>query len=228
MPIENKPAEPMKVERSTVKKLVIAGAPLLDTITVFLEDFGRRDCPIESDPNYQTAQSKITISCWDNSWNAYWGGMGPRTVAELVAGRGWGYVLNCLDRGISSTVFSGNALHALAKKCIIQRRREQTGRHDWELCELSKDEARELWHDIDVLRSIESSSECWHQSPLLTELFGDEWHYLVGDRAIEENYGFKYLRRIVEAAQGALQQHQQHAPPSITAAAHPTCRSLRA
>lgn len=60
-------AEPLKVERSTVTKLVITGAARLDPITVFLEDFGRRDCPTESDPNYQTAKGKITINCWDNS-----------------------------------------------------------------------------------------------------------------------------------------------------------------
>ena len=97
MPTESKPAEPLKVERSTVTKLVITGAPRLDPITVFLEDFGRRDCPTESNPNYQTAQGKITINCWDKSWNAYWGGMGPRTVAEFVTNCGWDYVLNCLE-----------------------------------------------------------------------------------------------------------------------------------
>ena len=151
MPTENKIAEPLKVERSTVTKLVITGAPRLDPITVFLEDFGRRDCPTESNPNYQTAQGKITINCWDKSWNAYWGGMGPRTVSEFVVNCGWDYVLNCLDRGISSTRFNGDALHTFAKKCIVQRRRQQTGRHEWELGELSKSEARELWNDIGVL-----------------------------------------------------------------------------
>lgn len=226
MPTENKPAE-LQIERSTVTKLVITGAPRLDSITVFLEDFGRRAVPTDANPNYETAQGKITINCWDKSWSAYWGGMGPRTVAKFVADCGWDYVLNCLDRGISSTAFSGNALHALSKKCIIQRRRQQTGRHDWELGELSKREARQLWGDIDVLRSIERSNECWHQSPLLTELFGDEWHYPVGDRAVEENHDFKYLRHIVEAVQEALRQDQQQAPPSITAA-QPTYQSLRA
>jgi len=209
MTTQNVIAEPLKVERSTVTKLVITGAPRLDPITVFLEDLGRRDCPTESDPNYQTAQGKITISCWDKSWNAYWGGMGPRTVAEFVVKCGWDYVLNCLDRGISSTRFSGDALHAFAKKCIVQRRRQQTGRHDWELGELSKDEARELWQDIDVLRSIESSNECWHQSELLTELFGEEWHYPLDGQAVEENHEFTYLRRVVEAVQHALRQEQQ-------------------
>jgi len=207
MPTENKPAE-LQIERSTVTKLVITGAPNLDPITVFLEDLGRRDCPTESDPNYQTDQGKITINCWDKSWNAYWGGMGPRTVAEFVADCDWSYILNCLDRGISSTQFSGNALHGFAKKCIVQRRRRQTGRHDWERDELRKSEARELWHDIDVLRSVESPIKCWHHSKLLTELFGDEWYYPVGDKAVEENHEFTYLQRVVEAVHEALRQEQ--------------------
>jgi hypothetical protein len=207
--MENKIAKPLKVERSTVTKLVITSAPRLDPITVFLEDFGRRDCPTESNPSYQTAQGKITINCRDKSWNAYWGGMGPRTVAEFVADCGWDYILNCLDRGISSTVFSGDALHTLTKKCIVQRRRQQTGRHDWDLGELSKGEAGELWHDIDVLRSIETPNETCHHDKILTELFGDEWHYLLSDKANEPNHQFTYLRRVVEAVKEALRQEQQ-------------------
>ena len=143
MPTENKIAEPLKVERSTVTKLVITGAPRLDSITVFLEDFGRRDCPIESNPNYQTAQGKITINCWDNSWNAYWGGMGTRTVAEFVADCDWHYVLNCLDRGISDTQFTGDALEALARKCILERRRGRN-KSDWEEGSLNAEDARRL------------------------------------------------------------------------------------
>jgi hypothetical protein len=52
MPTENQNTAPLQVERSIVTKLVIIGAPRLDPITVFLEDFDRRDCPIESKPNY--------------------------------------------------------------------------------------------------------------------------------------------------------------------------------
>ena len=106
-------------------------------------------------------------------------------------------------------MFSGEALQTFAKKCIVQRRRQQTGRHNWELGELSKEEARSLWSDIDVLRNIESASECWHQSELLTELFGDEWHYPLDGNAVEENHKFTYLRRVVEAVQQALRQEQQ-------------------
>lgn len=94
-------------------------------------------------------------------------------MAEFVADCDWHYVLNCLDRGISSTRFSGNALHAFAKNCIVQRRRQQkTGRHDWELDELSKGEARELWHDIEALRSVKSPRECRHHDKLLAALLG--------------------------------------------------------
>ena len=194
----------MKVEASSIQKLFLTEVEALDPITVFIEDFG-----LSSPESKSGGRGKITINCWDNSWNAYWGGMGPRTVAQFVADCDWHYVLNCLDRGISPTVFSGDALYALAKKCIVQRRRQQTGRHDWELGELSKEEARDLWHDIDVLRSIEQSGECWHQSTLLTELFGDEWHYPLDGKAVEENHKFTYLRRVVEAVQQALRQSQQ-------------------
>jgi hypothetical protein len=67
------------------------------------------------------------------------------------------------------------------------------------------------------LRNIESANECWHQSELLTELFGEEWHYPVGDRAKEENHKFTYLRRVVETVQAALRQEQQQgAAPTLT------------
>ncbi|APV42084.1 hypothetical protein PFAS1_23175 [Pseudomonas frederiksbergensis] len=209
MPTENKIAEPLKVERSTVTKLVITGAPRLDPITVFLEDFGRRDCPTEQDPLYWSGQGKITINCWDKSWNAYWGGMGQRTLAQFVINCHAEYVLNCLDRGISSTKFSGDALEQLARLCILQRRRQQTGRRDWELGELSKSEARELWNDCESLSSIETPNECWHHNKILAELFGDEWHYTLQDKANEPNHEFTYLHRVVEAVQEALRHEQQ-------------------
>ena len=47
----------------------------------------------------------------------------------------------------------------------------------------------------------------------LTELFGDEWHYPLDGKAVEENHKFTYLRRIVEAVQQALRQEQQAVTP---------------
>lgn len=54
MPKEYKPVEQLKVERLTVTKLVIIGAPRLDPITVLLEDLA-------------PCKGKITVSCWDKS-----------------------------------------------------------------------------------------------------------------------------------------------------------------
>ena len=121
----------MKVETSTVTKIVISDVPRLDPITVFLEDYGLRDCGYADNPNYKTGSGKITINCWDKSWNAYWGGMGPCTVAQFVVKCGADYVLNCLSRGLSSTRLTGAALEKLAAKCVIERRRHRnafTGR----------------------------------------------------------------------------------------------------
>ena len=156
MPTENNPTESLEVECSTVTKLVITGAPRLDPITVFLEDFGRRDCHTESNPNYQTAQGKITINCWDKSWNAYWGGMGPRTVAQFVAKCDWHYVLNCLDRGISSTKFSGNALATFARRRVIERRRGRNVLVWKDVFERDLHDARWRFDQIDELSNIES------------------------------------------------------------------------
>lgn len=58
-------------------------------------------------------------------------------------------------------------------------------------------------------RNIASANECWHHSDLLTELFGEEWHYPAGDRAKEENHKFTYLRRVAEAVQKALPQEKR-------------------
>lgn len=194
----------MKLEVSNTVKLVISDLERLDPITVFIEDLGRRDAPHEGRPDYWTGQGKLTISCYGKSWSAYWGGMGQRTVAQFVVDAHTEYVLNCLDRGIQSKKFSGSALVELSKKCILQRRRQQTGRHDWELGELSKFEARELWHDCEGLSDVETPNECWHRDKILTELFGAEWHYTVGDKAQEENHEYSYLERVVLATQQGI------------------------
>lgn len=193
------------VETSTVTKLIISGAARLDPVTVFLEDFGCRDCPTEKNPSYQTAQGKITISCWDKSWNAYWGGMGPRTVAEFVSDCDSSYILNCLSRGLDSRKFTGRSLEKLAAKCVIDRRRGRN-LHRWENGRLDAEDARNLFNRIEELSPIESSNDCWQYSELLTELFGEEWHYPVGEGALEENHEYTYLLRVVEAVQKGMRQ----------------------
>lgn len=211
----------MKLEISNTVKLVLSDLERLDPITVFLEDLGVRPVPIEGDPDYWTGQGKLTITCWGKSWSAYWGGMGKRTLAQFVVDCHTEYVLNCLDRGIQPKKFCGHALVELAKKCIVQRRRQQTGRHTWELGELSKFEARELWHDCEGLSDIESSNECWHRSEILTQLFGEEWHYAVGDQAQAENHEYLYLERVVLATQQGIALYLEQTNETGSSRRHP-------
>jgi len=101
MPTENKPAEPLKVERSTVTKLFITGAPSLDPITVFLEDLA-------------PCKGKITVSCWGKSWTAYWGGMWDG-LGQFFCEMNDGYVIGYFDQGLRSRQFSSEALADNAK-----------------------------------------------------------------------------------------------------------------
>jgi hypothetical protein len=85
MHTENKPSESLQVERSTVTKLVITGAQNLDPVTVFLEDL---------DP----CKGKITISCWEKSWHAYWGGMRDgMSIGQFFCELNTGYIIGYFD-----------------------------------------------------------------------------------------------------------------------------------
>ncbi|WP_375738026.1 hypothetical protein [Pseudomonas boanensis] len=211
MPEEN---QSMKVESTMVTKLTITGADRLDPVSVFLEDFGGRTIALEHNPNYVTRSGKITIECFGESWSAYWGGMGPRTVAQFFTDCNVDYLVGCLARSseIDREVFDGNALEQSAKRCIIDCRRGRTA--EWECGPLDKEEARELFDDADDLSNFESTEGLWHSgeaSDLLTRLFGEEWHYTVSNKAFVPHPKRQYLCRIVAAVQQALTQHQQAA-----------------
>jgi len=99
MPTENKTANPLKVERSTVTKLAITGAPSLDPITVFLEDLAPK-------------RGKITVSCWGKSWTANWGGMwDDHTIAQFFCELITRYIIGYFD-GNSAVMLSQTKLSA--------------------------------------------------------------------------------------------------------------------
>lgn len=188
MPTKNKPAEPLKIERSTVTKLMITGAPSLDPITVFLEDLA-------------PCKGKITVSCWGKSWTAYWGGMWDgHTVAQFFCELDTGYIIGYFDQTLRSRQFSGEALATKAKRTILKERR---------LFCYDRDEARELFEEAEDLRDSPSIDHLHGaHDELMTKLFGDEWWHLADD-ATEPNPDFAYLERIIHAVQQALRQEQQ-------------------
>lgn len=204
----------MNVESTQVTKMTITGAPSLDPISVFLEDLGGRPVTLPENPNYITRQGKITIECYGESWSAYWGGMGQRTVVQFFTSCSVDYLVGCLARGseIDREVFDGRALEAVARKCVIDCRRGRTA--NWECYALDKDEARELYDAADNLSGFSSIEGLWHSrdaSDLLTKLFGEEWHYTVSDKAMVTHPKRLYLARIVDAVQQAIGEYQQAA-----------------
>lgn len=62
----------------------------LDPITVVLEDVGPR-------------RGRLTITCFNGSWCAFWGGMGDRPVREFVRKCDVEYLVGCLARGARQT-----------------------------------------------------------------------------------------------------------------------------
>lgn len=187
MPTENKPNAPLQVERSTVTKLVISGAPNLDPITVFLEDLA-------------PCKGKITVSCWGKSWTAYWGGMWEGlSIGQFFCELNTSYIIGYFDQAMKSRQFSGEAIANKAQRIVLKERR---------LFCYDQDEARELFDEAEDLRDSPSIDHLHGaHGELMTKLFGDEWWRLTND-STEPNPDYIYLERIILAVQQALRQEQ--------------------
>jgi hypothetical protein len=187
MPTENKQAESLKIEHSTVTKLVISGAPNLDPITVFLEDLA-------------PCKGKITVSCWGKSWTAYWGGMWDGlSIGQFFCELNTSYIIGYFDQAMSSRKFSGEALANKVRRLVLKERRQ--------LC-YGSDEARARFDEAEDLRESPSIDHLHAaHDELMTKLFGDEWWHVTND-STEPNPDYIYLERIILAVQQALRQEQ--------------------
>jgi len=198
----------LQIERTQVTKLVITGAEALDPISVILEDLGSSTHKSE-DGDRISRQGKVIIECYGESWSAYWGGMGNRTVEQFITGESVEYVVGCLARGgvIDRQMFCGVALEEAVRRIIVACRR---GRESWRYeCGRidDKDEARRLYDEAENLRHFDTAEGLMHSrdaSDLLTVLFGEEWHHSVSDHAFVTHPKRLYLARIVEAVQQGL------------------------
>ena len=187
MPTSNKIAEAIKVESSSVTKLVITGATNLDPITVFLEDLA-------------PCKGKITVSCWGKCWTAYWGGMWDGlSIGQFFCELNTSYIIGYFDQAMKSRQFSGEAIANKTQRIVLKERR---------LFCYDQDEARELFDKAEDLRDSPSIDH-FHgaHSELMTKLFGDEWWHLTSD-STESNPDYIYLERIIIAVQQALRQQQ--------------------
>jgi len=185
----------MKVEKANITRLTITEVPSLDPVRVMLE-------------NYEPGKGRITIQCWDKSWTSYWGGMSGRSVEQFFVDCTNDYLIGYLCTGLEPTKFCGEALHKLALKTIIERRRPRNGataHHD--IGPLDKDAARDLWREAGDLEFIQGPDGCWNQSRCMELIFGPEWYYWIDRKADAPNPKYEYLERICDAVRDGLRVH---------------------
>lgn len=164
----------MKVESSQAQMLTITGAKALDPIRVVMEDI-------------EANKGRITISCFTQSWVAYWGGTGERSVAKFFSSCNEHYLAGCLAPNLRSLLVDADSIRPAAIKVIREQRRSR---------ELRAQEAREMF---EAAESIDS--DFWHHSEILQKVFGDDWRVCLPERP---NPDYQYLCRIILAVQEAI------------------------
>src|SRR5687768_13327252 len=167
----------MNIEKSTVTKLLITGIEDLDPIHVFIDDMNAN-------------RGRVTVTCFDESWSYFWGSIGNKTIAQFFCGCSNDYLARKLSTGIESTVVDVAAIEKHARAYVCERRKD---------CDIEKDEARELFNQIDGNNFDDPNSE--HE--LLYEIYGDEWWHGLPQKI---NPAYEYLCRIISAVKQALSQ----------------------
>lgn len=174
----------MKVTQSTIQQLVITDVERLDPVRVMIE-------------NLRPGAGSITITCFGKSWTSYWGSMSDRSIQEFFVDCNDSYLINCLDRGISSVLegTDNDANIDFVKGQICRLRRDG---------EISSDEAREYWDEADGSENVKMlCCDYNYRSPLLS-LFGDDPWYAGWPTVPNPDY--EYLERIVQAVREAIKQ----------------------
>jgi len=122
----------MNIAESSVKRLTIRDIDRLDTITVFLEDYGPR-------------QGSITIKCYGKAWTAYWGGMGELDIAGFFCSCDEHYIAKNLS-DIQSTIYDIDAIQDAAEKKGVECHRDDPW-NDYEFLNAMYGGDIMEWHD---------------------------------------------------------------------------------
>lgn len=172
------------VKKMNVLAFTVTGAERLDPVRVMIE-------------NIEPGKGLLTIACFGESWNSYWGGMGGGTVQEFIKRVSNDYLIGCLDRQLNSTVDDDNDANLqFVRAEIIKQRREG---------EIHALEAREMWDEADGADDVKSHC-CDHNiGNALLNLFGHDepWH---APWPSVPNPKYQYLDRIINAVRYGLRE----------------------
>ena len=179
----------MKISQILITQLVISELKDLDPVRVIIE-------------NIKPGVGSITLTCFGKSWTASWGAMSDRSVQEFFMDCDNSYLINCLARGIRSSIEGedNEANIEFVKKEILKLRREK---------EISAFDAREYWDEANGADDVKDMVCSWHSRSSLRKVFGDEpWH---ASWPTVPNPDYEYLNRIVQAVREALEQSHEAA-----------------
>lgn len=164
----------MKIETSTVTKLLISDVPSLDPITVFLEEM----------PVYR---GELIVKCYGRSWSAYWGSMGS-TLTEFLQQANTDYIAGKLHHG-EIDIIDKEGLETQLKRTVLKRRfdRDLTSREAYDL--MYKIETSDFDHPFHL------------DSAMMVELIGEDWHVCLPTTIHPD---LAYLMRIIDAVKAAV------------------------
>lgn len=166
---------PLKVETAKITNLSITEVDRLDPVYVYLEDIGPR-------------KGRITISCYNDSWTSYWGGMDNRTIAEFFLSCHEDYLANNLS-DIPPHVFDPDAFQKEAKAIIVRRRRQG---------KLDQFDARDMFDRIGYIK------DPFAEHQLMEEIYGKDWVDDLHNLPRKVNPRYEYLCRIIQTVKDAL------------------------
>jgi hypothetical protein len=166
----------MKIQESTVRKLVISELQNLDPVTVILEDI-------------ESGKGKIIIECYGQSWSSFWPAMGG-TITEFFCRCDDHYLAKNLS-SVREYIDDFDVLGEQVKQRICEMRKNK---------ELDDFDARELFDEANYIEDPYGDN-----AKLMGAVFGDEWrHDLTIPQKINPDY--EYLCRIIKSVQEALRE----------------------
>lgn len=171
------------VEKVDVLAFIITGIERLDPVRVMIE-------------NIEPGRGLVTITCFGESWNSYWGGMSGGTVQEFIKSVSNDYLIGCFDRQLQSTTDDDNDVNLQFVKTEILRRRRQD--------EFYSLEAREMWREAEAADDVKASCCDYAIGNPLHCLFGDEPWY--ANWPTVPNPKYEYLVRIINAVRDGLSE----------------------
>lgn len=166
----------MKVETSTVTKMVITDLDRLDPITVMID-------------NFEPGKGKIMIECYGQCWTNYWGAMSGMTVQQFFQSCNVNYLAEKFAPRLESEILDeGPALVEAAKNQVEQL---------MDAGDIDELEAVHYISRIDryLSNGLEGNEE------LLRDLFGYDGIYYLPTKP---NHEYQYLCRIIEAVKMAF------------------------